>query len=254
MGKPRSSEPVSEQRRTRRSLVELTEAATRAANDAMLTPTPVASASDDVAPEGAAPDPRAVAAEGPPAARRQKRPGNAGEEGGDARPADAAPPVRPSQPETEPDVATMRTGKRKEPSRDPEGSDSSADMAVKLAKACQAAALDNIKLGLDAALECAAELSTGRMPTIEGAKAADPTGPAEASALAAAADYRQEAFELMKANMATTLDFTRKLLAAKTSAEFVELSGTHVRTQCERILQQTRVLKSLARTMSKSDG
>ena len=74
----------------------------------------------------------------------------------------------------------------------------------------------------------------------------------QAAAIGAVADYRAEALELMKANVATTMDYARQLMAARTSAEFVELSSTHARKQCELMLQQTRALRALARTVTKS--
>src|SRR5262249_34005227 len=115
MGKPRSREPASEPRRTRRSLVELTEAATRAASDAMPAPGPIASALDEVPPSVAARDQVAVA-DGPAAARRAAahRPAHVGGEvSSDARSVETAPPLRPAGPETaHADVAPERTGKR----------------------------------------------------------------------------------------------------------------------------------------------
>ena len=133
-----------------------------------------------------------------------------------------------------------------------EMSDSTADMAVKIAKAYQANTLDNIKLGFNAALDYAAELAKGRaLPNAAGGHAAaDPDDRSQQSSLAA--EYRAEAVEMMTANVATTLDMARRLLDAKTSAEWVELASTHVRMQCELMVQQGRTLRSLARSMTGS--
>jgi len=68
----------------------------------------------------------------------------------------------------------------------------------------------------------------------------------------AAAKFRAEALELMKANVITTLDYARELAGTTTAAEFVELSSAHARKQCELILKQAGTLKSLAQTITKS--
>jgi hypothetical protein len=131
-------------------------------------------------------------------------------------------------------------------------SDSTADMAVKIAKAYQANTLDDIKLGFNAALDYAAELAKGRaLPNAAGGHAAaEPDERSQQSSLAA--EYRAEAVEMMTANVATTLDMARRLFEAKTSAEWVELASTHARMQCELMVQQGRTLRSLARSMTGS--
>jgi hypothetical protein len=53
--------------------------------------------------------------------------------------------------------------------------------------------------------------------------------------------------------VAATLDYTRQLLGAKTSAEVVELSSSLARKQCELLLEQTRALRSFTRSVTKSD-
>ena len=60
--------------------------------------------------------------------------------------------------------------------------------------------------------------------------------------------------ELMKANVITTVEYARELAGTTTAAEFVELSGTLVRKQCELILKQADALKSLAQTITKSSA
>jgi hypothetical protein len=69
-----------------------------------------------------------------------------------------------------------------------------------------------------------------------------------------ATEFRDEALELMKANAITTLEYARELAGTTTAAEFVELSGTQVRKQCELILKQAGALKSLAQTITKSSA
>jgi hypothetical protein len=109
--------------------------------------------------------------------------------------------------------------------------------------------LDDIKLGINAALDYAADLAKGRPASDEACDHA-PADPDAHPQTAPAAEYRAEAVELMKANVATSLDFARQLLAAKTSAEWVELASTHARLQCELMVQQGRAFRSLARSMT----
>jgi phasin protein len=125
-------------------------------------------------------------------------------------------------------------------------SDSTADMAVKIAKACQADALDDIKLGLNAALDYAAELARGRAAS-DAAAGVAAAGADDDVRNTLATEYRAEAVALMTTNMATGLALAHQLLHAKTSAEWIELASTHARMQCEMMLQQGRALRSLAR-------
>ena len=69
-----------------------------------------------------------------------------------------------------------------------------------------------------------------------------------------ATEFRAEALELMKANVITTLEYARELAGTTTAAEFVELSGTQARKQCELILKQAGSLMSLAQTITKSSA
>ena len=125
-------------------------------------------------------------------------------------------------------------------------------MAVKSARAYQADTLDDIKAGFNAALNCAAEFAR-RGASSDAAKDGTPTDGGDDRRNAVTAQYQAEAVELMGANVATTVDFARRLLVAKTSAEWVELASTHARLQCELMLQQTRALRSFARAVTKSD-
>ena len=77
----------------------------------------------------------------------------------------------------------------------------------------------------------------------------------EANPLAgAAAEYRAEAVELASANLAATLDYARELVGVRTGAEFVALSSALARKQCELMLKQAAVLQSFARKATKPDG
>jgi hypothetical protein len=57
---------------------------------------------------------------------------------------------------------------------------------------------------------------------------------------------------MMKANVITSLEYARELAGTTTAAEFVQLSGTQARKQCELILKQAGSLRSLAQTITKS--
>jgi Phasin protein len=316
MGKPRSGEPAeafssevgttsreenasNKKRPARRSIVELTEAARRAADDGLLPPVAVAPASDQPRPASGRTisfDAVDVGTEVSPSSLP-----------GLSRPSPSSPAARkqdvdaqqPSTPEAsrasvevrrsfseggpkaghdEPVEAVDCSGRTEAVERsilsdsraadgerekhgselphpaasgtcELNGSDSSADMAVKIAKAYQANTLDDIKLGFSAALEYAAELAKGRASS-DAASAHAAADPDDHGRNTLAEEYRAEAVELMKANVATTLDFARRLLGAKTSAEWVVLASTHARTQCELMVQQGRALRSLARSMT----
>jgi hypothetical protein len=99
-------------------------------------------------------------------------------------------------------------------------SDSTAEMVMKIAEDYHVRAFETIKLALNAALD--------------------------------RAKFRAEALELIKANVITTLEYAQDLAGTTTAAEFVELSGTQARKQCELILKQAGSLTSLAQTITKS--
>src|SRR5262249_15781074 len=135
-------------------------------------------------------------------------------------------------------------------------SDSTVAMLVKMAKDNQNGAFENIKVSLDAALDYAktfVETTPGSEAT-----AKDHSRASLNNFLTilegAAADFHAKSFELMKANMFTPLEYAREALRTTTAAEFIELSSTQARKQCELILKQTGVLKSLAQTVTKSSA
>jgi hypothetical protein len=246
MGKPRSREPAKAfsseaetpsgdenatnrkpARAVRRSIVDLTEAARRAAEDGV-SPVVPAAVRDDT--------PRRADAASPPPERgrgsHRARVRSVSDE-----------TVAPDQSETSRDVfGTCEL----------QASDSTADMAVKIAKTCQANTLDDIKAGFNVALDYAADFAKRGASSEAANHAAADAGDDRRNALAA--QYRAEAVELMKVNVATSFDLARQLLVAKTSAEWVELASTHARLQCELMLQQARALRSFARTVTKSDA
>jgi hypothetical protein len=135
-------------------------------------------------------------------------------------------------------------------------SDSAADMMVKIAKDYQNSVLDSIKLGLSAALDCAkdfAEAPDGSDGASKGQqREASREGPLPAAFGEAAAAFQAEVLELMKANVATSLEHARELTGAKSAAELVELSATRARKQCELLLKQADALKSLAQSVTRS--
>jgi hypothetical protein len=133
-------------------------------------------------------------------------------------------------------------------------SDSTAEMVVKIAKDYQNRAFENIQVSLNAALDHAKDFAQTRVGR-EGASKDD--GGASLNNFltvleGAAAKFRAEALELMKANVITTFDYARELAGTTTAAEFVELSSAQARKQCELILKQAGTLKSLAQTITKS--
>jgi len=297
MGKPQSRKPADAARRpTRRSIVDLTEAARRAADDGVF-PTVVTAVPNQPLPAGgetiasdAIDDGTDVSTSSwpglsrpstsSPAAQKQDvdarhpstpeaSPGSvsvrrsaseAGHKAGHDESVEAVEHVSRSEP-------VARLAKRGSPAASSEGdnpglphrdasgscaldaSDSSADMAVKIAKAYQAETLDDIKAGFNAALDYAAEFSR-RGASSEAAREPSPDDSGAERRNALTAQYRAEAARLMTANMATTMDFARRLLGANSSAEWVELTSTHARLQCELMLQQGQALRSLARGMA----
>lgn len=133
-------------------------------------------------------------------------------------------------------------------------SGSITDMMVKIAKDYQDVALNNFKAGTNAALDLVKRVAENRVPN-DGASKDD--GGASLNAFTTvfqrvAAEIRAEAFDVMEANVNTALEYARELAAAKTAADIAELSGTHARKQCESMLKQASSLNSLAQTIAKS--
>ena len=133
-------------------------------------------------------------------------------------------------------------------------SDSTAGMMVKIAKDYQNDAFENIKGSLNAALDHAKDYVETRVRREAASKDNDGSSLEGnfLTVLKEAATFRAEAVELMKANVITTLEYTRELAGTRTLAEFVELSSAQARRQCELMLKQAVALKSLAQTITKS--
>jgi hypothetical protein len=134
-------------------------------------------------------------------------------------------------------------------------SDSTAEMVVKIAKDYHNRAFENIKLALNAALDHAKDFAETRVGS-EGALKGHGGAILENNFLTegTTAEFRAEALELMKANVITNLEYARELAGTTTAAEFVELSSTQARKQCELILKQAGSLMSLAQTITKSSA
>src|ERR1700730_12950801 len=136
-------------------------------------------------------------------------------------------------------------------------SDSTAEMVVKIAKDYHNRAPENITLTLNAALDHAKDFAETRVVS-EGALKGHGGAILENNFLTSlkgtAPEFRAEALELMKANVIMTLEYARELAGTTTAAEFVELSGTQARKQCELILKQAGSLMSLAQTITKSSA
>jgi hypothetical protein len=272
MSKPQSRKPARSARPARRSIVELTETARRAADDGVLSPVVIAPPSDQprTAGQTIAYDGTDVSRSSWPGLSRPSAPLSvARKQDVDARDKaghdESVEPIdQANRSESVERLATCNNPDAGAEGETPElahrdasrscklnASDSSADMAVKIAKAYQAETLDDIKAGFNAALDYAAEFSR-RGASSEAAKEPSPDDSGAEKRNALTAQYRAEAARLMTANMATTMDFARRLLGANSSAEWVELTSTHARLQCELMLQQAQALRSLARGMTDS--
>jgi len=126
------------------------------------------------------------------------------------------------------------------------------DLIVDIAKEFQARALDDMKTGAHAALDYARDLAKPRLA--DATSEANGIATAEShliEAIGTAAECRVVVLELMKVNAGATLEYARKLGRARTLAELVELSSTHARQQCEVVLKQTELLRSLTQIMTK---
>jgi hypothetical protein len=146
----------------------------------------------------------------------------------------------------------------------PGPTDSTTEMAARIARDYQTRVLENMKVSMNAALDYAKGLANTRMPTdamsnataegegkrraVSGLENSIPTVPG------AAAKYRAKAFELTKATTDSTLEYARQLVHVRTPSELVELSSTHARKQFELILRQTNGLRSFAQTVTKPDA
>jgi hypothetical protein len=221
MRKLRLKPPANDTRPARRSLVELTEAASRAADDGLaMMPSGLVMISPDIVDVALVP----------------------------ARTVAAKPAVPPrAEPVTEPPSRAVALPQ----------SDSAAEMLAQIAKDQQARALDGMRLSFAAAMDYAKDFSRTPMPADRDQPRDKPRTQdkkTETHLLAGAtAEYRVEVVELARANLAATLDYARDLVGATTSADFVALSSALARKQCELMLKQAAVLQSFAWKVTKPD-
>jgi hypothetical protein len=135
--------------------------------------------------------------------------------------------------------------------------------AAKAAKDYRSWTLEHMKINICATLDYANGLASvnsrtdlvAHPDTREQGKStysqsADKTTPAVAKV---ADEYRAKAFELMTANINTTLEYAQRLVTVKTPTEFVELSTSHARKQLELIIKQTADLGSIAQRLATSN-
>ena len=222
MSKTRNRRPGSDTRSARRSLVELTAEVSRAVDDGLAAApaSPVVVAIADVSPRLECVEERPGCTELP----KQEAP---------VAVARAEAPDRPAA-----------------RSREPTASDSAAEMMVKIAKDYHNSVLDNIKAGLNAALDHAKDFAEAR-PAGQAAADPEPQGAGSRALGTAAAAFHAQALELLQANLATTLDYARELASARTAAQVAELSGTQARKNCELMLKQADALKAAAQSFAK---
>jgi hypothetical protein len=223
MSKTRIRRRASETRSTRRSLVELTAAASRAVDDGLLETSVslIAAHSNDLSrsEQAAETSDRAiVATSSAPFAKLESL-----------------------------NVAVSRSDEGVE-------SDTTAEMFVKIAKDYQNRALESVKVSLNTAVDRAKDFIE---PGVRSEASPKDYGGASLDNFltvlsGAAAQFGAEALELMSANVITSFEYGRELSGTTTAAQFVELSSAQARKQCELILKQASVLKSLAETITKS--
>jgi hypothetical protein len=218
MSKTRIKRRASDTRSARRSLVELTAAASRAVDDGLF----VTSANLIAAP--------------PDDSLQSEQAANTSDRAVGARRATTSVPV--ALPESL-DAAVSRSDELI-------GTDSTAEMFVKIAKDYQNRTFESVKVNLNAALDHAKDFVEPR----HGSASPDNF----LTTLNRAAAQFGAALELLNANVITTLEYARDLSSTTTAAQFVELSSAQARKQYELILKQASALRSLAETITKSNA
>ena len=216
MSKTRIRRRASDTRSARRSLVELTAAASRAVDDGLF----VTSASRIAPPDDSS---------------RSEQTAETSDRAVVARRATTSVPV--AIPES-----LNAAGSRSDELVD---SDTTAEMFVNIAKDYQNRTFESVKVNLNAALDHAKDFVEPRNGG---------TSPDNFLTVlnGAATEFGAEALELMNANVITTLEYARDLSGTTTAAQFVELSSTQARKQYELILKQAGALKSLLEAITKS--
>lgn len=212
MSKPRSRPPAEAASAKRRSLVELTTELSRTIDESLLEmPANLVAASRD---------------DGPPSGQAAKIS------------AEDTPRMPPAQTAVHAasDVGVAMLPPAKEASHSAQFQDSSSTttLAVEIAGNMQAHALEAMKVGMHATLDYAKDFASPDSDLREGP----------------AAECHAVALELMKVNAGANLQYARELSRAKTLSEWIELSSAHARKQCELVLQQAELLKSLKRKVT----
>ena len=219
MGKTRLGLPPSNHRSGRRSLVELTAAASRAVDDGLF----VTSASQ-----------LAASADQPPSLGQEAKTTSI-----DATQAAAPSPVAGGE-------APNVTESRKDELLD---TDSTAETFAEIAKDYQNRAFEQMRANLESVLKHAKGFA-------EKGAASEAT-PIQGSGLlevlkVVTEKFNAEALDMVKANAITTVEYARELAKTKTAAVFIELSSAQARKQCELILKQAGALKAAAQVITKS--
>ena len=223
MGKTRNRRPGSDTRSARRSLVELTAEVSRAVDDGLSTAPPVSAVV------------LAMADISPRAESASEKPASTGLE--------QAAPVAVARAEAPNEPAARR--------RESTTSASAAEIMVKIAKDYHNSVLDNIKAGMNAALDHAKDFAETK-PAGQAASDSESQDDGSRALGTAAAAFGSEALQLMQTNLMTALDYARELAAARTAAELVELSGTQARKNCELMLRQADALKTATQAFAKN--
>jgi hypothetical protein len=165
---------------------------------------------------------------------------------------DRAPRRGHARQESQPTTAA-RHAEPETASNQADARDSSAELTVRIAKDFQARALQDFSLGMNAVLDYAKGFIEPRAAANGVSKEQSRPEHPVVKGLGAAAQYRTESAALVKANVESAMDYARALARARTPAEFIALSSEHARKQCEFALKQTEALKSLARSVRKTD-
>ncbi|WP_439361189.1 phasin family protein [Bradyrhizobium sp. DASA03007] len=208
MGKARSRQPADGARAKRRSLVDLTAAVSRTIDESFLETPP-----DPVA------VPRGDGLRSERAARAARK-----------KPARKVP-AETTVPAAIDNVATCSFTKVELGSTQFQSASNTSALAVEIAKEMQTHALEAMKLGVHTAFEYTKDIASQESDVLDGA----------------AAECHAVVLELMKVNAGATLQYTRELSRVRTLSQWVELSSSHARKQCELVRQQAELLKSLTR-------
>jgi hypothetical protein len=240
MKQPKSERPASAPRPARRLLTEFT--APAAGNAAAVTPTPRTPRARS--PAATQPD------EYPSAASDSSRRRVTNEPAGEAQGEDDMISGRSKEDSLRHDTLQDNTLH----------DDGSAAAAAVAAKDYRSSLFEHMKVNLNATLDYANGLASMNSPADVTAHSADQAREQRnntslaiherSTAAEAAEDYRARAFDLMKANVNSTLEFAQRLAKAKSPTEFVELSTSHARNQLGTIIVQTTELVRLAQTMT----